>query len=75
MTRLKTTLDAFQTDNYGLDLVGKGKRIHLSGNETKMVVLGNFDMVGLDMVGDFQNTGCWHEYFSGDSINVSATNM
>lgn len=74
MARLKTTLDAFQTDNYGLDLAGKGKRIHLSGNETKMVVLGNFDVVGFDMVGDFQNTGWWHEYFSGDSINVSATN-
>ena len=75
MNKLKTTYDAFDGADYGLDLAGKGKRVHLSNADQNFVVLGNFDVSTIDMIPDFQHTGMWYEYFSGDSIEVTDTKM
>lgn len=72
---LKTKYDAFTTNDYSLDIGGKGKRIHLNNNDMNVVVLGNFDVSGINMSAGFQHTGMWYEYFSGDSLNVSDVNV
>ncbi|MEM6723805.1 MAG: alpha-amylase family glycosyl hydrolase, partial [Bacteroidota bacterium] len=75
MIKLKTNLEVFSTTNYTLDLSNDfTKRIHLNGSDRNITVLGNFDVVGNNnFVPNFQNTGWWYEYFSGDSILVSNT--
>lgn len=75
MNKLKTTYPAFAGASFGLDVSGKGKRVHLSHPDQNFLVMGNFDVVGIDMVADFQNTGMWYGYFSGDSIRVTDTKM
>lgn len=75
MNKLKTTYPAFEGADFGMDVAGKGKRVHLSHPDQNFLVMGNFDVVSLDMVADFQNTGMWYEYFSGDSMNVTDTKM
>lgn len=75
MNKLKTTYPAFAGADFGIDVAGKGKRVHLSHSDQSFVVLGNFDVVNMNMVADFQNTGMWYEYFSGDSMEVTNTKM
>ena len=75
INKLRISNDAFSTNNFTLDVGGTGKRIHLNGPQTNAVVLGNFDVTAFDMTVDFQHTGMWYEYFSGDSMNVTATDM
>jgi hypothetical protein len=75
MNKLKTTYDAFDGADVGLDVGGKGKRVHLTNADQSFVVMGNFDVVGIDMIADFQHTGMWYEYFSGDSLEVTDTKM
>ncbi|MFO7841907.1 MAG: alpha-amylase family glycosyl hydrolase [Fidelibacterota bacterium] len=51
------------------------KRIRLSGSGPNIVILGNFAVTEQDADPAFQHTGIWHEYFRGDSLNVSDINM
>ena len=75
INKLKTDYPAFTSNTYRLDLGGMGKRIHLDHQDMNVVVLGNFDVKPIEMVADFQSTGWWYDYFSGDSINVTQQNM
>ena len=71
LIHLKKTYSAFSTDDYSLSVSGFGKRINLNDPSMNVTVIGNFD-VNLGSVNpNFQHTGWWYEYFSGDSINVS----
>ncbi|MDZ7797848.1 MAG: alpha-amylase family glycosyl hydrolase [Candidatus Marinimicrobia bacterium] len=51
------------------------KRIRLSGSGPNIVILGNFDVTEQEADPAFQHTGLWHEYFRGDTLNVSDVNM
>ena len=75
MNQLKLTYKAFEGNDVKLDLGGKGKRVHLSDASQNFVVMGNFDVTTADLIGDFQHTGMWYEYFSGDSMNVTDIKM
>jgi 1,4-alpha-glucan branching enzyme len=75
MNQLKLTYKAFEGNDVKLDLGGTGKRVHLSDASQNFVVMGNFDVTTADLIGDFQHTGMWYEYFSGDSINVTDIKM
>ena len=75
MNQLKLTYKAFEGNDVKLDLGGKGKRVHLSDASQNFVVIGNFDVTTADLIGDFQHTGMWYEYFSGDSMNVTDIKM
>lgn len=74
INKLKTSSDAFVNPNYSLDLGGFGKRIFLNGSDMQAVVLGNFDTKQITMAANFQHTGKWYEYFSGDSLDVTDVN-
>ena len=39
-----------------------------------MAILGNFDVVSQTFNPTFQHTGTWHEYFSGQLLNVTDVN-
>lgn len=70
---MRRTYPVFNSNNYRYDLGGATKRINLDGN-VNATVIGNFDVVQQNADPNFQNTGWWYDYLSGDSINVSNVN-
>jgi len=74
LIHLKETQPVFQTKNYNLDVSGATKLIHLTDTSMDVTVLGNFDVTRQNITPNFQKTGWWYSYFSGDSINVTNTN-
>ncbi|GMT44354.1 MAG: hypothetical protein IEMM0006_0186 [bacterium] len=74
LIHLKETQSVFQTKNYNLDVSGAEKQIHLTDTSMDVTVLGNFNVTQQSITPNFQKTGWWYNYFSGDSINVTNTN-
>jgi hypothetical protein len=54
---------------------GPVKEINLVSNDQNMVVFGNFDVKEQTVFPDFPVTGQYFEYFSGDSLQVNATDQ
>lgn len=73
--QLRQSSDAFETDNYNLDVGGAIKRIWLSHSDMDVMVIGNFDVINQSGSPSFQSTGWWYNFFTGDSINVTDPNM
>ncbi|MFN5417139.1 MAG: T9SS type A sorting domain-containing protein, partial [Flavobacteriia bacterium] len=63
----------FQTLDFQYSLNGPVKRLNLNHPSMKAVVIANFAVTALAGNPTFQNTGLWYEYFSGDTLNVTAT--
>jgi len=73
LIKLKTEYDAFESPNYTLFAADSLKRIHINHNSMNVTVLGNFGVTTSSINPNFQNTGTWYDYFTGNSINVSDT--
>jgi 1,4-alpha-glucan branching enzyme len=73
INNLKKNYQTFSTTNYTLDGSGKGKRLILDGNTMDAVIVGNFDVIGINMIPGFTHTGTWYDYFTGTAIDVSST--
>lgn len=74
LNKLKKTQAVFSTTDYDIDLGGLGKRLHLNTPSMKAVVVGNFNVTGINMVPGFQHTGTWYDYFSNTSFEVNDLN-
>jgi len=74
LINLKTSEDLFATNTFSLSLTGAMKRINLSGAGKSASIIGNFGLLTSNIDPAFSHTGYWYDYFSGDSINVTATN-
>ncbi|MDG1781919.1 MAG: alpha-amylase family glycosyl hydrolase [Flavobacteriales bacterium] len=74
VNKLKISENAFSTTDFNLDAGGTVKRLHLNHPEMNVVVLGNFDVTGYDVVPGFQNMGTWYDYFTGESFEVTDLN-
>jgi hypothetical protein len=74
LNTLRKTQPVFSTANYSASLSGTMKRIQLTGTSMTAIILGNFGITQSLINPAFTKTGKWHEYFSGDSINVSDVN-
>lgn len=68
---LKQSESVFGTYDYGIDFVGMGKRLHLYSPDQNVVLCGNFDVVGFDMVPGFPHTGVWTDAISGSTLDVT----
>ena len=71
---------AFTEGNYQLNVGGgdwsSGKRIAITHNDLNMVMLGNFQASGSTTAyPNFSKSGNWYELLSGETLNVSNTNM
>lgn len=66
----KTDYPVTNTTDYSLDVGSTNKRIHLNHAEFNTVVLGNFGVTAATIVPDFQNTGMWYNYTTGDSLMI-----
>jgi len=74
LLQLRNNEEAFHTDNFTYGLAGTVKYIHLNGQNLKVAVMGNFDVNQRSANPNFQQTGTWYEYFSGDSLEVTDVN-
>jgi len=53
-----------------------GRRIALNSDELKMVIIGNFKPDGSAITNpNFPVAGVWHDYMTGETLNVTNTNM
>lgn len=74
LAHLKTSYPGtFRTTNFTWDVGGYGKRLILNGTDFDAVIVANFSTQPIDMIPGFTHEGEWHDYFSGESINVDAT--
>ena len=71
LAHLKQEQSVFTTYDYNLDCSGTGKIIHLYSPEQNAVLIGNFDVVPLDITPGFPYIGTWYDYFSGLSFSVN----
>ncbi len=72
--------NAFLNGNYSLQVAyndwSQGRRIALSHADLNMVVLGNFQSdASITANPSFQRTGTWYNLLTGETLNVSNTNM
>ncbi len=65
----------FITNNYEWYTTGLVKNAKVNGTNLKVNTIVNFDIVSQIGTPNFQNTGWWHDYLSGDSIQVTNTAM
>jgi 1,4-alpha-glucan branching enzyme len=72
---LKNNYEVFSTTNFALDVSSELKRIQLSHETMNAVIIGNFDVVKKSISPSFQNAGTWYNYFSGDSIGITDTQI
>jgi len=75
LTHLKETYPAFSSSNFTIDAQNAIKRIQIQGDTMDVNIVGNFDVVAHNVAGQFQSTGIWYDYFSGDPVDVSSTDM
>ena len=72
---LKKNEEVFKTTDFTLDVHNAMKKITLNSSNMFVVVLGNFGMVEGDINPNFQKTGTWYDYWTGDSIMVTDVNQ
>ncbi len=73
MAKLKTTQDAFKFGTYTKDLSALAKRAWLSYSTLDVCTGGNFDVISKTVNPNFQHTGTWYNYFTGEGIEVTNT--
>jgi len=74
LIHLRQEHEVFGTDDFSWSLNNAAKRINLNHATMNVVVLGNFAVTPRDIDPQFQSTGWWYEYFSGDSLSVTDVN-
>ena len=74
LLHLRENYDVMHTTDFDLNVNQYTKTIHLNSADMNVTVLGNFDVVENSIDPEFQNTGTWYEYFTGEILEVSDVN-
>lgn len=72
LINLKISEPLFETTDFSTKLSSFQKTVHLNSADMNATVLGNFDTAPANVIPEFQHTGTWYDYFSGDSIAVNS---
>lgn len=75
LIRLKKQYDVFRSEDFSTSLNGAIKFVKLNHASMNALVIGNFGVQAGSATPQFQQTGWWYEFFSGDSLNVTDVNM
>ncbi|MDX2247260.1 MAG: alpha-amylase family glycosyl hydrolase [Bacteroidia bacterium] len=73
LIHLRKNHEVFRTDDFSLSLSGAFKRINLNNPQMNVTIIGNFDVTFASGNPNFQHTGWWYNYLTGDSINITNT--
>lgn len=68
--KLKSTQPVFTSWDFNVDMANDGKRIHFYSPDQNAVILGNFGTTGINMAPGFPYEGMWHDYLTGEAIEV-----
>jgi glycosidase len=71
---LKKEQDVFENGTVNMSVSGNVKRINISSPDMDVTIIGNFDVSGKTIDPNFQQTGSWYDYFTGESIDVTDVN-
>ena len=74
LIELRKRYPVFTTSDFELQVRGDIKRIYLrpEGSDTREIfIIGNFDVVPIEVVPNFPSTGDWYDFFSGQVLNVN----
>lgn len=74
MLRLRMQYDVFTSGAETLSVSGEVKRIQLKLNDHNITLIGNFGMADQTISPNFQHTGSWYEFFSGNQLTVTDIN-
>ncbi|MCF6241258.1 MAG: T9SS type A sorting domain-containing protein, partial [Bacteroidales bacterium] len=73
LIKLKKEEAVFKTTDFSMDVSAEEKVIHLNDASMNVTIIGNFDVLARNVNPNFQSTGAWYDYFSGDTLNVTNT--
>jgi hypothetical protein len=73
LLNLRKEYDVFRSDNFDMFVSTYSKRININHPSMDVTIIGNFYVEALDNNPNFQSTGWWYDYFTGDSILVTNT--
>lgn len=68
-------LSLCKTNDFSFSVNGSLKVIHLNGTDTNSTIFGNFEIANQQITPEFQHTGNWYDYLSGDTLNVEDVSM
>lgn len=84
LIKLKTRYKAFRSSNFDISAFGTQKQLFVTNNngnysnnidEINATIFCNANVIGQDTYTGFQHTGRWYNYMSGDSLEVTNTQM
>jgi hypothetical protein len=75
LNQLKQNEPVFTNDNFFYNLSAAVKWYKYTNPENKVLAFGNFDIQQQTATIEFQETGKFYEFFSGDSITISQTSQ
>lgn len=70
---LKKNYEAFNTDDFQLSVSGSIKKIKLYHESMNVYIIGNFGVTSNGQPLDFQSTGTWYNFFTGDSVEYTSS--
>lgn len=74
MLYLRNNYPVFHTNSFNQDDDAYLKRVQLNGQDMNVLTLANFDVVEREIIPEFQHTGEWYDYLSGESISITDVN-
>ncbi|MBN2520225.1 MAG: T9SS type A sorting domain-containing protein [Bacteroidales bacterium] len=74
LINLIQTEPAFKSTDFTLNVSKALKSIHINHNDMDVTIIGNFDVKTGKINPQFQKTGTWYDFFSGEQIEVDDVN-
>ena len=75
LLHLRKNNDVFETTDYQIDLdPGAGRTIRLNSTGMNVHVVANVALTSSTVTPDFQHTGTWYEYYTGQTLDVANVN-
>jgi len=65
--------ETFNSDDFNYNLNGYVKRLTLNHSSMDANIIGNFNVIPMTINPQFQSTGWWYDYFTGDSVLITNT--
>lgn len=72
LLHLRKNHDVFETTDFQIDIdPGLGRTIRLNSNGMNVHVVANVGLTSNAVTPDFQHTGTWYEYYTGQTLDVT----
>lgn len=71
LIKIKTEQTTFETTDFSLSVSGLQKRINLNNPSMNLAAIGNFAVTSSSISANFQHTGTWYNYFTGDAVEIT----